>query len=120
MNIDPTTGDADIQKNILHEFGHALGCVHEHQSPINEIPWRKDRVYRYYYENFGWSASDVDQNLVNRHDANVVANTSFDPESVMMYEVPAELTITGVSFSGGSRISEKDKEWIAKMYPVLV
>jgi hypothetical protein len=52
------------------------------------------------------------------HDAsNVVANSSFDPESIMMYEVPAELTTTGVSFSGGSHISKKDKELIAKMYP---
>jgi serralysin len=116
MNIDPSTGDADIQKTILHEFGHALGCVHEHQN----IPWRKDRVYSYYYKNFRWSSSDVDQNLFARQDANAVANSSFDPESIMMYVVPAELTITGVSFSGGSHISKKDKELIAKMYPVRI
>jgi serralysin len=118
MNIDPRTDDADIRKTILHEFGHALGCVHEHQSPVQDIPWRKDLVYRYYYENCKWTQSVVDHNVFNRHDANAVANTSFDPESIMMYEVPAELTITGASFLGGSHISKKDKELIRKMYPL--
>ena len=33
--IDPytTTPDSDERAVILHEFGHALGMLHEHQSP---------------------------------------------------------------------------------------
>ncbi|HRN55963.1 MAG TPA: M12 family metallopeptidase [Agriterribacter sp.] len=29
---------------ILHEFGHALGFIHEHQSPTANIPWDKENA----------------------------------------------------------------------------
>ena len=29
---------------ILHEFGHALGLIHEHQNPIQAIDWNKPAV----------------------------------------------------------------------------
>jgi serralysin len=115
MNISPKTPEADLQKVILHEFGHALGCIHEHQSPVNAIPWHKPNVYEWYHQQFKWSSNDVDQNIFLRGDG--AEHTDFDPDSIMMYEVPSELTRTGVSFTGGSTLSAGDKKWIAKMYP---
>ena len=34
------------RRAILHEFGHALGVVHEQSSPLAGIAWIKDVVYR--------------------------------------------------------------------------
>jgi len=31
--FDDSTDGAEIQRTTLHEFGHALGMIHEHQSP---------------------------------------------------------------------------------------
>ena len=36
----------NIEGTILHEFGHALGLIHEHQSPAAKINWNKPFIYR--------------------------------------------------------------------------
>ena len=33
------TPDDEISRVTLHEFGHALGAVHEHQSPVSAVQW---------------------------------------------------------------------------------
>ncbi len=32
--LTPTTGDEEYSRVVLHEFGHAIGCIHEHQNPL--------------------------------------------------------------------------------------
>ena len=41
---------------IIHEFGHALGMVHEHQNPTGGIQWNEQAVLNYYDKRFkrGW------------------------------------------------------------------
>ena len=46
--LTPDTEDEEYSRVVLHEFGHALGAVHEHQSPAVRIPWDKEAVYAYY------------------------------------------------------------------------
>ena len=36
--------DEEARRVILHEFGHALGLIHEHQNPVNKIKWNKPAV----------------------------------------------------------------------------
>ncbi|MEO6037812.1 MAG: M12 family metallopeptidase, partial [Saprospiraceae bacterium] len=31
--------ESEYRANVLHEFGHALGLLHEHQHPQGGIPW---------------------------------------------------------------------------------
>ena len=38
--------EEDIRSVVLHEFGHALGAIHEHLSPMADIPWDRDAVYK--------------------------------------------------------------------------
>ena len=35
------TEDEEYSRVVLHEFGHSLGAIHEHQSPGVTIPWDK-------------------------------------------------------------------------------
>jgi serralysin len=37
--------DKEYSRVVLHEFGHALGAIHEHQNPVANIPWDKPKVY---------------------------------------------------------------------------
>jgi hypothetical protein len=73
---------------VLHEFGHALGFEHEHQSPASgcdgEYDWPK--LYAYYKSAYGWDKTKVDQNvrqLLADHSA--YAWSQFDPMSIMIY-----------------------------------
>jgi hypothetical protein len=80
---------------IKHEFGHALGLLHEHQNPVldcqNEIKWTgPGNVYEYFAgsPNF-WTADQVQRNLgfIKQTDPDFVAGAS-DPKSIMMYALP--------------------------------
>ncbi len=38
--------DEEYERVVLHEFGHALGLDHEHQSPNAKLRWNKVEVKR--------------------------------------------------------------------------
>jgi serralysin len=43
--LTPTTADNEYSRVVIHEFGHMLGCIHEHQHPQAGIPWNTEAVY---------------------------------------------------------------------------
>lgn len=116
--LEPGSPDAEYSRVVLHEFGHALACIHEHQHPEAEIPWDKEAVYRYYGgpPNY-WSRADVDRNLFRRYDGTVTQFSQFDPESIMLYAIPNHLTIGDFEVGWNRVPSPTDKEYMGVMYP---
>ena len=105
---------------VLHEFGHALGMIHEHQNPQGGIKWNKPKVY----EDLGgspnfWSKSTVDRNMFQTYDVNQINGTAVDKKSIMLYQVPQEWTVDGFSSTKNNELSETDKSFIgsAVVYP---
>jgi hypothetical protein len=115
--LTPSSNDEELSRVVLHEFGHALGCIHEHSSPTAQIPWDKEAVYRYYAAR-GWGKDLVDHNIFRRYSRRQTQFTEHDPTSIMQYPVARELTIGG-SFEIGlnTRLSETDKRFMAELYP---
>jgi len=116
--LTPTTPDADSQRGGLHDFGHALGCIHEHQNPTVNIPWNKPAVYAAYAGPPNYrSQVQVDTNLFTRYAREATQFSQFDKASIMLYAIPRNLT-DGVFEVGWNRaLSATDKTFISKMYP---
>lgn len=116
--ILPSESIEQIRGTILHEFGHAIGLEHEHQSPNVEIPWNKEAVYRWAEgaPNY-WDKSTVDHNIFELLEAERMIATSFDPKSIMLYPVLPELTDGKMDIGWNNELSELDIKLIQEVYP---
>jgi len=116
--LQADTPDDEYSRVVIHEFGHALACIHEHQSPGAEIPWDKEAVYRYYMgPPNNWSKSEIDLNLFQRYGQEVTQFTKFDPKSIMLYPIPNEFTVGDFEVGWNRELSAMDREFVAAIYP---
>jgi hypothetical protein len=118
--LTPHTGLTEYRRVVLHEFGHALGLIHEHLSPAARIPWDAAAVLRFYRETNGWSDEYTRSNVLEP--MAVDRSTRFDPQSIMLYPVPAELLTdpaAAVPWSN-SELSDLDKAFIRTIYPFTI
>jgi hypothetical protein len=109
---------ADVEQVVLHEFGHAIGLIHEHQSPGGEIHWNRIQVAQ---DLSGppnhWSAETIKQNMFEPYSKLETNYTELDPLSIMMYPLPGKWTIDGFSVGLNNKISRTDKTFIHSQYP---
>jgi hypothetical protein len=113
------TPPEELRAVVLHEFGHALGCVHEHQHPEAGIKWKKPEVYAFYAgEPNYWTPEEVDRNVFQVYDGSLTVHTQgVDPTSIMMYSIDPRLTEDGFSVSPNRTLSIRDIDFIRKQYP---
>jgi hypothetical protein len=117
--LEPNTDLREYQRVVRHEFGHALGMIHEHQNPaaLGTIPWDKPRVYEYYAQQ-GWSQADVDFNIFQVYSEDSTNHTSFDPTSIMEYAIPDSLTVGSYAIGWNTEFSAMDREFMRRQYPM--
>ena len=105
---------------VLHEFGHAIGLIHEHQNPLGGIQWNKPNVYRDLGgpPNF-WDKATVDHNMFATYAVEQINGTALDKKSIMLYAIPKTWTTDGFQSEPNEVLSATDKSFIGdpKNYP---
>jgi len=105
---------------VLHEFGHAIGLIHEHQNPLGGIKWNKPNVYRDLGgpPNF-WDKATVDNNLFATYAVEQINGTALDKKSIMLYAIPKTWTTDGFQSEPNEVLSPTDQTFIGdpKNYP---
>ena len=113
-----TTSDADAKRVVLHEFGHAIGLIHEHQHPAGGIQWNRDRIIQ---DLSGppnnWTLEQIEHNMFEPYSKNETNHTNqIDKLSIMMYPIPAKWTLDGFSTVMNRELSQTDKTFIRQEY----
>ena len=114
--------EAPMRATILHEFGHALGLQHEHQSPNAncdaEIDW--DAAYKVGAD-IGWDKGLVDRNFRQLASSTSLNATAVDRKSIMHYSLPPTLFKRGKQSAcfvpENLELSQVDRTFIASIYP---
>jgi hypothetical protein len=112
--------DSNFIRVVLHEFGHALGLLHEHQHPLRTIQWDKPKVYRYFGSKpYNWTNAETD--LYVLRDANYAIASdlmlgSYEEKSIMMYHIPDSLTLNGDGAPMTWTLTKQDKATVRKLY----
>lgn len=115
--FDTGTSEEEFSRTTLHEFGHALGAIHEHQSPANGIQWNRPVVYEYYESTFGWDRARVDSNIFTQYDESSSTYSEYDPDSIMHYFLDQSFTLDDHSVGSNFELSSTDKFFIGETYP---
>jgi len=103
----------------IHEFGHMLGMIHEHQNPHGqEIKWNDSKVFAWAKSTQGWSEKTTEDNIIKKYDSSAINGSSFDPLSIMLYFFPPDLTTNDQGTHQNLRLSGEDVLWIHNIYPV--
>lgn len=103
---------------VLHEFGHMLGMIHEHQNPRGkQIDWNIPVVEAWTKATQGWNKQQTENNIINPYKINQINGSSFDPNSIMLYFFPACVVKKGYGTHQNLRLSQVDIDWMQKMYP---
>lgn len=122
-DFSPTMFLADLDKEeekefnrvVMHEFGHALGLLHELQSINSPINWDSAAVYTYYDTVYHWDQNKVNKNILTP--ATIGEATAFDPKSIMIYGVPKFLMKDHDEIPWPEDLSRTDKQKIKILYP---
>jgi len=120
MNLDSADvagSDAFLKTVVLHEFGHAIGLLHEHSSPISGIKWDKENMYKEYAK-IGWTKEDVDFQVFSVYNKSYTNGTKYDNKSIMHYPINPGETLDGYTIDWNMQLSAGDVELIKALYPM--
>jgi hypothetical protein len=132
---------------VVHEFGHAFGFHHEHQSPVggceSQFRWYNDPGYQPTRDQYGqyiidslgrrpgiytvlggppnnWPAMRVDHNLRQLRSSTAFNVGPFDSKSIMMYSFPTWMFVAPNSpcyTAENATLSKQDQAGFMQAYP---
>ncbi|MDW9525443.1 hypothetical protein GOA61_18130 [Sinorhizobium meliloti] len=106
------------RRAVLHEFGHALGLMHEHKHPEGGIDWEREVVLQEMLVRYGWSKQTTQAQILERFpsEAACVGDRAFNRDSIMMYPIPEHWTKNKFSVKLNTDIHERDYKCLIGLY----
>ncbi|KAK6859591.1 acetylcholinesterase [Apiospora arundinis] len=112
LNLNGRDQD-DNQATVLHEFGHALGLLHQHQHPDSGIEWNEAELKR--------RNPKLKGNWIHRQYTDKIRSLAFMPydrDSIMHYDVDLKVAKNLTKPIPINKVlSEGDKKLLLAMYP---
>ncbi len=122
MNLDSFTVQtpwSEYLRVVCHEFGHALGLIHEHMRQELVAKLIPEATIALYEQTQGWSELQIRQQVLTPQDESAIFfKTAPDPNSIMCYQIPGSITIDHQPIAGGTEIDDNDYNLIGFLYPL--
>jgi len=102
----------------LHEFGHSLGLLHEHE--ILDFAKKFDPgcvCDSLSKPPNSWSPSKICSAVFDDYSSKITVGSQYDPDSIMLYGFPKSFTTDCTGTSNNVRLSGLDVLSLAKYYP---
>jgi hypothetical protein len=121
MNLDSftmRTPDSEFHRVVRHETGHTMGAPHEHmrRALVERIDPKK--AIAYFRRTQGWDAETVRQQVLTPiEEGSLLGTPQPDPNSIMCYQIPGEITVDGEPILGGTDIDNSDYAFMGTIYP---
>lgn len=128
MTIDLDTARSTAAESrgvILHEFGHALGLIHEFQRPEPagcDHSFKTNEAITHFAKLNGWSRTIAERQIAPRPSGRTDDSGRIDLDSIMMYQLPANILWGDVNdecflATRANKLSDEDREVIRQAYP---
>lgn len=100
---------------VLHEVGHALGLIHEHNRPDAVLPFDPAKTIAYFGQR-GLNRDQVKYNIFDRWMKTLIKFSEYDPFSIMHYMFPKEIMKSGQGTVQNYVLSALDIKMAQEMY----
>lgn len=112
------TAEAEYYRVVCHEFGHTLGCPHEHMRRAVVERLDRAKTIRWGQQQLGWSEQMVVQQILTPvEESALLYPPPADETSIMTYQLPGSITKNGRPVTGGAYINEADAAYMRRAYP---
>lgn len=121
MNLESftmQTPESEFHRVVRHETGHTLGSPHEHMRRELVKLIDVNKAIDFFGITQGWSPEMVKQQVLTPIEEGSLRGTAHaDPNSIMCYQIPGQITKSGQPIIGGSDIDKSDFSFMALIYP---
>lgn len=97
---------------VIHEFGHALGMMHESRNPSATLTWVDSALQQKYAS----GNTNIYKQITKQFDTSKIRALPFDQNSVMGYPLPASTNLENIEMQPSNEFTDLDKEWLRQTY----
>jgi hypothetical protein len=120
MNLQGFTSTTPLSewwRVVPHEFGHFLGCPHEHARAEIIRRLNQEATIQRFMREQGWTRAQVIAQVFTPLEQSSIMGTASDETSIMAYRFEGDLTLDGRPIPGGMRPNAGDLAFMSKIYP---